>query len=554
MYLEFFIAGLTGFFLWLFLHHIRAFNRERTRQLAGPLLLKVKPTWFEIALTFILLSLLVLFIFWGFKLHISATLVRPWDAPEGIDVQIIPFYWIDFDCFLGAFLFFSYLSIISFYRWNYIEIHENGVVMRSLTGAQLIRYEKIRYFRWITPKKTDLHISLVRLFVPYRWFTVREPELVEPILSRFVEVLDNTGKVIAAPVEGRVPYKPGRSSKRRFADLFAWQFDIKTIFLLMLLVASASSWYGYHSVRFKPQRDAIAKLAEFQPSVGCYDADVQILWFFNLQNRLPEDDDLIAVKSLPNIKSFGLKDPKITDEGLAHLSSATKLRHLGLVDTSITGTGLAYLKNLLQLRSLSLYESPITDANLSHLEVFPLLERLNLGKTKITDAGLSHLSALTQLTDLELEGTNITDAGLVHLKNLSQLESLRLSLTSITDAGLESLQSMPLLNWLDLSKTKITDVGLMHLKSLSQLESLRLDGTQISDAGLPSLYGLKKLTWVELTSTNVTPDGIALLKQALRKDATIDFTPPAPPTPPTSMAESLEDTEPSVKNDKDAKP
>ncbi|HEV3003666.1 MAG TPA: hypothetical protein VGX78_04365 [Pirellulales bacterium] len=64
----------------------------------------------------------------------------------------------------------------------------------------------------------------------------------------------------------------------------------------------------------------------------------------------------------------------------------------------------------------SIREGPITNSGLAHLKQFKSRERLNLADTHIDDAGLLHLKELGGLKYLWLRGTQVTDAGVADLQ------------------------------------------------------------------------------------------------------------------------------------------
>ncbi len=59
---------------------------------------------------------------------------------------------------------------------------------------------------------------------------------------------------------------------------------------------------------------------------------------------------------------------------------------------------------------------PITNFDLAHLKWLPSLNRLNLAGTEIDDAGLFHLKELGGLRYLWLTGTQVSDAGVTDLQ------------------------------------------------------------------------------------------------------------------------------------------
>jgi Leucine-rich repeat (LRR) protein len=130
---------------------------------------------------------------------------------------------------------------------------------------------------------------------------------------------------------------------------------------------------------------------------------------------------------------------------------------------------------------------PITDSGLTHLQDLDQLRELRLDNAKITDSGLVHLQGLSQLQILWLSNTDITDSGLPHLHGLRQLQNLDLSGTKVTDAGLVQLQRLSNLKWLGLGNTKVSDAGLVHLQGLGQLRLLGLGNTKATDQGVKKL-------------------------------------------------------------------
>lgn len=530
MYLEYFIAGLTGFFLWWLIHHVRAFHRERKRQQAGQLVLEVKPSRWALLFAYVSLS----FYFFAFMailwMHISETFrgLKRWDI--GIVVEYLPFVWVNIDCFLGTFFFCGYLSFIC-HRWIDIVIYEHGIQI----GARFTPWEKVVYCQWHPSNKKRLGIVTSRfVIVPKYYHFIRDHDSMASALCRFAEIRDKDGTIISTPPDHSSPERPDRKIKKRPSRSFPLQFDLSTLFLLMLFIASASSWYGYHFARAKPQRDAVAKLEKYQPEVSYYDVDVKSLFIGIYESSSLGDDDLVAVESFPAIQMLIVNGPSITDAGLAHLESAIHLKNLCLKNTAVTGLGFSRLHRLTQLQILTLYGSPISDEYLAQLQAFPSLRRLNLGKTKITDAGLRHLSAMPGLVSLGLEETSITGSGLNELASLSQLQELDLSRTNITDAGLCHLSAMPELVDLWLEGTNITDSGLKELSSMRQLRYLDLSGTNITDAGVEYLKMLP-LKDLNISGTKITQKVLEELRNAL-PNAHIEFS-PVTPSPGVSPAE-----------------
>ena len=127
-----------------------------------------------------------------------------------------------------------------------------------------------------------------------------------------------------------------------------------------------------------------------------------------------------------------------------------------LADGKITDDNLIPLKSLPQLAQLNLRGREITNVGLVHLKDLKGLIRLHLEKTKITDDGLVSLTGLENLEYLNLYGTEVTDAGLKHLEGLKKLRKLYLWQTKVSDAGVAALKAaipeLQIIRGVDLTK------------------------------------------------------------------------------------------------------
>jgi uncharacterized membrane protein len=533
MYLEFLIAGLTSFFLWLLLRHMAAFRRDRMRQRAGQLLQEAQlPLKRAILAAAVQLSVLLLLCGYFLAVDYLAFFVT-FGLSDNVKYSMGGYFadssvFLDVQCLVGVFFLMSIGSRIlgrgkrpfaSRIRLSFA-IHENGIVYEFVHGNLVfLPWESIEYMLWSpTRKKFFLqrkgHLSFLR-----SRFSVDDGDAVAEILSRFVEVRGWEGKVQDPPNRTPETRRESPATKTSHWRSYRFQFDLLSLMLLTLVIASAASWYAYHQHRLQPIKAAVASLAEFQPMVSYHDVDVQYLLFWG-NGKKPGDADLVALRAFPQLEALEFSGaPAITDAGLAEVERLSRLQALDLLGTSITDAGLLRLQNLAELRELNLMGTAITDVGLSNLKPLSGLRILYLSSTKITDAGLIHLRAFPQLEKLYLPGAGITDSAMNHLSALKNLRHLHLG-----------------------SGAKVTDAGLASLRPLEQLEELDLDGTQITDAGLPNLYGLTKLKSLNLRSTQVTPSGVALLKQALPKTE-IQFTPPAAPLAPSSPNGSADDSE-----------
>ncbi len=303
--------------------------------------------------------------------------------------------------------------------------------------------------------------------------------------------------------------------------IFRWrfQFSIRSLLVLVVVVAIPCSWMSAEMESARQQREAAETLKK-SGWIAQYDYQVQKpgnpplgavppgpAW---LQDSLGEDFFASAVK----VTAF-FSPP--ADIGPENVKGLRQLRELWLTGRKVTDVRLKHLAGLTQLQTLSLGGTQVTDAGLKYLKALTQLRTLHLWGTQVTDAGLTHLEGLTQLQELDLSGTQVGDAGLGRLKGLTQLQTLNLLDTEVGDAGLARLKGLVQLQTLNLGGTQVTDAGMEHLKGLTQLQNLGLSGTRVTDAGLENLKGLAKLQELSLHSTRVTEEGVKKLQQALPK-------------------------------------
>ena len=275
------------------------------------------------------------------------------------------------------------------------------------------------------------------------------------------------------------------------ALVFHWrfQFSIKSLLILVVVVALPFSWLAVEMRAAREQKAAVEEIEKVGSVVYDWNVDASSNPIPNakpsepawLRNLLGDDFFTLVI-------SAGFHSgEQITDAALADLAGLTHLQMLRLGGTRVTDAALAQIARLTQLQTLWLDDTRITDDGLAHLAGLTRLQRLVLRNTPITDAGLAHLAGLTQLQHLWIDNTQITDAGLAHLAGLTRLQRLYLGNTRITDDGLAHLAGLTRLQRLDLSSTQITDAGLPHLAALDQLKDLSLHDTKVTGEGVNKL-------------------------------------------------------------------
>ncbi|NQU24227.1 MAG: hypothetical protein HQ567_23340 [Candidatus Nealsonbacteria bacterium] len=169
-----------------------------------------------------------------------------------------------------------------------------------------------------------------------------------------------------------------------------YQYSLRTLFVLVTLVAMACSWYAYEMRKAAERRAAVAEIIERGGSVAYYGA----------------------------AHPFRGKPPR-------WFSWLRKLH------------GDEHLGNVLIVRFDG---TQVTDAGLVHLKSLPNIEAIDLLDTRVTDAGLAHLKSLRSLQWLRFDGTEVSDAGLVHLEDLTDLEAVYLRAMQVTNEGVKKLQ------------------------------------------------------------------------------------------------------------------
>jgi hypothetical protein len=228
-----------------------------------------------------------------------------------------------------------------------------------------------------------------------------------------------------------------------------YQYSLRSLFVLTVLVAIGGSWFAVKKQQVERERAAVRAIEELG---GCYvgynyQYDASGVPIPNAKPPGPAwlrawlgDDFFAQVVTLVWEPEGG----QAVHAGFEHLEALKQLRTLHLISTRVTDTGLEHIKGLTKLKSLWLLERNVTDVGLERLKGLTQLEDLNLNGTQVTDVGLGHLQGLTQLTTLRLCGTKITDAGLAHLSGLTQLKLLVLYSTKVTNEGVKRLrQALP---------------------------------------------------------------------------------------------------------------
>jgi hypothetical protein len=225
-----------------------------------------------------------------------------------------------------------------------IEVRKHGLLLYTATAvgnipAIIIPWDRITSCKWSRQHFSDPHIGYVLL--PERLVSPNDYAAVTAAIARFVPVFEHCETLLAEP-------KPDEfeNQKQHTIEILSWfQFDLQTMFILMVVVACLANCYSLGYRTMHPQNMAVKKWERaFQPSI----------------NRHGMDGD---VKSL----DFSASTPKPTDADLADLIVCSELTSLNLTDTPVTDAILENIQKLKQLSRIQLVGTAVTDAGVQRL-------------------------------------------------------------------------------------------------------------------------------------------------------------------------------------------
>lgn len=312
---------LTGFFLWLLIYQWRRKSIGRMRRLAGDLVFMTKTAH----------SRRWLWVLFGYVfVYFLCVVVSTLSTPHAILATQ----------FALAGLFAVVLLLgIPLISSTALEIREFGVLCGkhgnglSIGKVILVPWDQIESCRWVAgtfvgvPKGDKAHKHLVFALdaIPM--------EQKEPLIAaagRFVPVHAYDGTLLAKPED---QHRVAGSISWRDLDVPRFQFDLQTMLLLVVVVATAASLFGMHYR--SPHYQAIARLEAFGPTIYYVNDEVWSLDFSACANK-PTDDDLACLEPLSELQHLDLAGSPITDAGLVHLRRLKKLRDVTLANTFVT--------------------------------------------------------------------------------------------------------------------------------------------------------------------------------------------------------------------------
>ena len=156
-----------------------------------------------------------------------------------------------------------------------------------------------------------------------------------------------------------------------------FQFSIRSLLLLVVVVAVPCGWLETEMKQAKKQREAVEEMRNAGGEVSYdYQLDPDGIEIPGAKPSEPAwlrrmlGDDLFV-----NVKNVNIDKTAIGDAGLEHLTTLTQLQTLWLRDPQVTDAGLEHLKELSHLERLSL-AGWFSNAGLKHLEGLTQLQTL----------------------------------------------------------------------------------------------------------------------------------------------------------------------------------
>ncbi len=154
------------------------------------------------------------------------------------------------------------------------------------------------------------------------------------------------------------------------------QFSLRTLMVVVLLVALPLGWIGILLERSREQERVLGHFRKYEPIASSRYGYVVTLGF--------SGNPYVA-----GLRSVPIAGPN--DADMVHLKGFKKLECLSLGGSDVTDAGLRDIGELTSLKALSLYDTRISDSGLNHLKKLTNLKVLNVGKTGVTSDGVASL-------------------------------------------------------------------------------------------------------------------------------------------------------------------
>lgn len=212
---------------------------------------------------------------------------------------------------------------------------QNGI---SLGWRSVRPWSQVRYCKWMGDSGR-LFVQFNRQVSYYR-FRPQQIAAVTDALSKYVEIRDSTGAVIASPATR--PAEPANAEpvRRRL------QFGLRTLLIFTVFASSAASWAGIRAERTRREEAAVAPLAQNYPIVRRRGTSI-IGLDFSLSQVKPGDEELVHLANLDHLEWVDLSGSPVTDTGIEHLARLRTLKLVNLSGTAVTPAGVKELERAL---------------------------------------------------------------------------------------------------------------------------------------------------------------------------------------------------------------
>ena len=245
-----------------------------------------------------------------------------------------------------------------------------------------------------------------------------------------------------------------------------------------------------------------------------------------LQKLLLEADfPLDKIRQIKSLDGISLSGKNLTDETLESLDGLDNLQSLDIHSDAITDRGLAKIKNLLNLKGFVLNSKSVTGGGLAFFKSAKNLKAVDFFDTPVTDEMMEFLRDCKDLECLVVQRAgSITDKGMSCLQDHAKLEQVCIYQPSvpITGKGLSSFANCESLVLLSIgSNAAIEDEDLKSLRSCKQMKYLSLINSKITEKGLKHLADMKELISLGLPGSDFNDEGIDQLNQIAAKEICI---------------------------------
>ncbi len=338
-----------------------------------------------------------------------------------------------------------------------------------------------------------------------------------------------------------------------------YQYSLRTLFLLTLIVCLFMSWYAVKVKKAMAQKKAVEAILAADGAVA-YDFEFDQqgnatkgvkghgpTWLRDLLGpdyfdtvvhvQVKSAKGMEGVSGLVSLRSLRINVPPGAGDPLRYLQDIDGLEELD-ISGCVTDAGLDHIRGLRHLRRLTLSwlgparglgkENEITGSALAALKSCPALRELIVENCELPAAALGQIETLTQLEKLNISDINSGGPLVFHINKLTALRELVLSNWSNPEnasmldnsmllfGGIEAIQSLSRLEKLALSSSSLSSSDVKFLCKLPALRELDLsDCSKTDDAAVPYLQKMTGLRRLTLEKTGISDEGAERIDDAL---------------------------------------